>query len=192
MPKSKDNADIGGFDVFDIFVRNPVAIARYEAPEQDIGFDDTARIFAEVLSALGPGETSGIANPRYQIDYRTDAGAYDGFEQWSVGSVNFRFAKQRITLFPGLGVAKITGFNPTIDLKERTEGDNGVVIGIGGTAITFAQEFHQVPLVTVTVDSASALIATKSGVTTTGFTAHVFNTSGTDVGGTIDWEATGA
>ena len=29
-------------------------------------------------------------------------------------------------------------------------------------------------------------------MTTTGFTAHVFDTGGTDVGGNLDWQATGA
>ncbi len=192
VPDSQDLASVGGFDVFDKFVRNPVVTAIYEAAEQDIDFDDSARIFAEVLSVLCPGESVGVADPQHEIDHRLNAGAYDGFEPWSVGSVKFRFVKQRIVLTPANGVAKITGFNPTIDLKERTEGANSVTIGAGGTAITFARQFHQTPLVKVIVDGASALIATKTGVTTTGFTAHVFNISGAEVGGTIDWEATGA
>ena len=62
----------------------------------------------------------------------------------------------------------------------------------GGQAIAFAQQFHTAPRVAATVDGTSALIATKENVTTTGFTAHVFNTGGTDVGGTLDWQATGA
>jgi hypothetical protein len=35
------------------------------------------------------------------------------------------------------------------------------------------------------------LIATASSISATGFTAHVFNTAGTEVGGTINWTATG-
>lgn len=195
MPESTltaaDAIDTFGDNYWTEYAVSPVATAVYEAAEQDIDFDDSTRIFAEVLSALGPGETVGNANPQHEIDHRLDAGAYDGFEPWSVGSIKFRFVKQRIVLTTADGKVKITGFNPTIDLKKRTEEDTNVTIGPSGTAITFAQQFHSTPLVKVFIDSASALIPTRTGVTTTGFTAHVFDTSGTEVGGSVDWEATG-
>ena len=192
VPESQNPASDDDFETFDGFVPSPVAQAIYEAAEQDIDFDDTVRVWAEIRSALGPGETAGVADPNHEIDYRKDAAAYDGFEPWSIGNIEARFIKQRLVLNTARGVAKVTGFKPTVDLLERSEGATNVVIGAGGTAINYAQQFHVAPRVAVTVDGTTALIGTKENVTTTGFTAHVFNTGGTDVGGTVDWEASGA
>lgn len=185
------NADATGANVFSSFVDNPETTCIFEAPEQDVGFDSTVRVWANIDSALGPGETAGTANPALEIDYRLDAGAYGGFLPWTAGNVTGRFFKFRLVLTPADGNAKITGFKTVIDLKERTEGDGAVVIAPGGTAITFAARFHIAPRVAVTNALASALIPGFTSVTVTGFTAHVFNTSGADVGGTINWEATG-
>ena len=109
-----------------------------------------------------------------------------------IGNVEARFIKQRLVLTTAKGLAKVTGFQPTVDLVERSEGAKAVAIGAGGTAITFAKAFHQVPRVAVTVDGTSALIGTKESVTAAGFTAHVFNSGGAEVGGTVDWDARGA
>ena len=192
VPDSQNLASDDGFETFDLFVPNPVASAVYEAPAFDVDFDDTVRVWADVISALGPGETLGVADPALEIDYRKDAGAFDGFEPWSIGNIEARFVKLRIDLDTSKGVAKVTGFKPTVDLIERTEGAKAATVAAGGQAIAFAQQFHTAPRVAATVDGTSALIATKENVTTTGFTAHVFNTGGTDVGGTLDWQATGA
>jgi hypothetical protein len=192
VPDSQNLASDDGFETFDLFVPNPVASATYEAPVFDVDFDDTVRVWADVISALGPGETLGVADPALEIDYRKDAGAFDGFEPWAIGNIEARFVKLRINLDTAKGVAKVTGFKPTVDLIERTEGAKAATVAAGGQAIAFARAFHAAPRVAATVDGTSALIATKENVTTTGFTAHVFNTGGTDVGGTLDWQATGA
>ncbi|NIR61737.1 MAG: hypothetical protein GWO02_20720, partial [Gammaproteobacteria bacterium] len=144
-----------------------------------------------IASALGPGET-GTADPGLEIDYRLDAGSYDGFEPWTIGNVEARYIKHRLNLDTAKGVAKVTGFKPTVDLEERSEGAKGVTVAAGGTAVSFAARFHVAPRVTVVADSASALIATKTGVGQSGFTAHVFDSGGADVGGTVDWNAFGA
>ena len=192
VPDSQNLASDDGFETFDLFVPNPVASAIYEAPAFDVDFDDTVRVWGDVVSALGPGETLGVADPALEIDYRKNASAFDGFEPWSIGNIEARFVKLRINLDTSKGVAKVTGFKPTVDLIERTEGAKAATVAAGGQAIAFAQQFHTAPRVAATVDGTSALIATKENVTTTGFTAHVFNTGGTDVGGTLDWQATGA
>jgi len=191
VPDSNSLADAAGFAIFDQYVFDPVAVSTYEANEQDVGFDDAIRVWAAVDRGLGPGVSSGVADPEYEIDYRLDGDTYPGWRPWSIGTVTARFIKQRVTLITAIGLAVLRGFSPSTDLKERTEGATSVVIAVSGTAITFGQVFHNVPRVSVAVDSATALLATKKTVTTTGFTAQVFNTSGTDVGGTIDWQATG-
>ncbi|MEE8534769.1 MAG: hypothetical protein V3S45_01915 [Kiloniellales bacterium] len=193
VPDSQNLASDDGFETFDQFVVNPVASATYEAPEFVLSFDDTVRVWGTIISELGPGETTGLADPALEIDHRLNAGAYDGFEPWTIGNVEAGFIKLRLVLDTSIGVAKVIGFEPTVDLFERTVGGRGVVVGASGTGIGFGgKKFHFLPRVTVTVDGASALIATKSFVLPTGFTAHVFDTGGTEVGGTVDWQATGA
>jgi hypothetical protein len=192
VPDSQNLASDDDFDTFDIFVVNPVAIAIYEAPEFDIDFDDTVRVWGDIASVLGPGETVGVAAPAFEVDYRKAADGFDGFEPWTIGNLEARFIKHRLVLDTSKGVAKVTGFKPTVDLLERDEGATSVAVAASGQAISFARTFHVAPRVTVTADAAAARIATKDSVTTSGFTAHVFNTGGSDVGGTVDWSARGA
>ena len=192
VPDSQNLASDDGFETFDSFVPNPVANATYVAPVFDVDFDDTVRVWADIASALGPGEATGVADPVLEIDYRKDSDTFDGFDPWTIGDIEARFVKFRLVLDTSKGLAKVTGFKPTVDLFERTEGAKGVTVGAGGQAVAFARAFHVAPRVAVTVDGTTALIATKENVTTTGFTAHVFSTGGADVGGTVDWQATGA
>lgn len=192
VPDSQNLASDDDFETFDEFVPNPLEQATYEAPEIDIGFDSAVRIYAELEGVLGPDE-SGVADPFLIIDHRIDAAAYDGFEDWTVGVVTARFVKARVKIDTNTGVAALKSARIILDVQERTEGAKSVAIASsGGTAITFAEPFHIAPRVDVTADSSTALIATKKNVTTTGFTAQVWNTSGSDVGGTIDWTAEGA
>ncbi|MCH8991942.1 MAG: hypothetical protein IIA44_09380, partial [Acidobacteria bacterium] len=189
VPRSL-NVDAGD-GVFSQMVRNPVAIARYEAGEIDLGFDaDQVRVYAEMSAALGPGE-AGVADPLLEIDFRDDAQAYDGFEDWTVGTADFRFLKARARIETATGTAYLERFKVIADVAERTERGEGVVIAVGGTAITFVEQFHTKPNVQVTPDGTAPRFALKSSVTVTGFTAQVFDDAGTDVGGVIDWEATG-
>ena len=85
----------------------------------------------------------------------------------------------------------ITHFIPTVDRAPQTQAAGGVVVAPGGTVITFSPQFHQAPFVQVTAISSTALYATAASVSATQFTAHVFNNAGSDVGGTVNWSATG-
>ena len=80
---------------------------------------------------------------------------------------------------------------PTLDQEERSENQNSVIIPIGGLVISFDSQFHNVPFVELTAISATATTANAADVTTTGFTARVFDSSGVDIGGTINWRGTG-
>lgn len=193
VPDSNSLADATGYDVFDQFVTDPVDECIYEAPEIDLGFDaDTVRVWATMGGALGPGEVAGFVNPELEIDYKDAADSYDGFEDWTVGTVDARTIKARLVMQTADGLGTIDTFTPTADVEERTESDKDVAISGGGTAIAFDQRFHVKPAVTVTADATSGLIAVKSSVSVTGFTAQVFDTGGSDVGGTVDWSAVGA
>jgi hypothetical protein len=180
-------------ELWDQFVAFPYGICIYQAPEIDIGFDDTARIHGAIQSVLGPGVVTGIADPDLEIDFHTAAGSYDGFEPWTIGDRVGRFFKHRLVLDTSEGVAIITGFLPTVDQFERTERKT-VVVAAGGSIITFADgPFHTIPQVVAQVVGASALlpVIVPGSITTTQFTIHIYNTSGTSVGGTATYDAKG-
>lgn len=189
-PKSQNLASDDDWETFDQFVVNPYTTCTYEAAEIDIGFDDACRIWGSIDSALGPGETTGVANPGLQIDYRAAADSYDGFESWSIGNRTLRYCKQKLVLDTSVGVAKITGFLPTVDLLERTISAQDVAISISGETITYSEQFHIATFVRVFVKGTSGVYAVIDSITATEFDVYLFNNSGA-VAGTIDWEATG-
>lgn len=192
IPQDQDAAAGDNFDVFDTFVQNPYTICTYEGVEVDLGFDaDQVRVYAEILTALGPSVLTGSPDPTLSIDYRDDVDAYDGFENWTLGTVDGRHFKFKVTIDTSIGLMYLEEFTTVVDIVERVERGTETV-AVAGTAINFTQQFHSIPQINIQVDGTSALIPMKSSVTTTGFTAQVFNSSGTDVGGTVDWTATGA
>lgn len=196
VPNSLNLASDDDFETFDQFVVDPVPLCIYEAPEQDVFFEDIVRIWSDIQSSLGPGETVGVAAPTLYIDHSEegsggDIRAYDGFKIWTIGDVTARYVKQQVRLDTAIGVAYISLFTPTADLLERTEKADAATIAPGGTLITFSREFHNIPAITVTAQGSAGLIATHANESTISFTIHVFDTDGTDVGGVVDWQAIG-
>lgn len=190
VPDSQDAASLDTWNTFDVFVPNPYATCTYEATATDIGFIDTVRVWASAAAALGPGVVVGYPDPTLEIDYHSGAG-YDGFEAWTIGDVNARYFKEKLVLLPATGVAYVSSFKPTLDVTAHTESAMGVVIGASGTAITFTNRFHFTPNIQLTVQGGTGYTASFTAQSATGFTAHVYNSSGTEIGGTIDWTATG-
>lgn len=170
----------------------PYADAYYEiAAPIDIGFDAQVRIWSQITSRLMPGEVAGVKDPvGLQIDGRTAAGSYVGFSSWVIGEAFVRYVKMRVHVDTGLGIPYIKGMVNYIDAKSRAE--TGVqVVGATGTTITFTNQFFSAPLVTADPQGTTPLTVMRSNITATSFDAHVFDSSGTEVGGTIDWTATG-
>lgn len=197
VPQSQDSDSTDGGTilwsedtVFEIFVTNPYQICTYEAPEIDIGFDDLARVWGSIESSLGPNET-GISNPKLSIDYKLFSGSYDGFEDWSIGDVDLRYCKHKLTINTDEGVAYVSGFLPTIDQLEHTLKDTNVALVSGSNTITFDAEFHNAPFVSVTVLGTTAVSAMVDNITATTFDVRLFDSSGAATAGTINWEASG-
>ena len=90
-----------------------------------------------------------------------------------------------------VGVAKITDFYPTLDKPARSESGTGAAVLVTGTTFTYQQAFVNAPVPTVTPIGSSAIIAVVSAYSTTGFTVKLYNTSGTEISGTINWISTG-
>ncbi len=180
-------------ELFEQFVPYPKALCTYEAPEIDAGFDSSFRVFATSAAALGRGVVAGSPSPSLEIDYRLEAGSYDGFEPWTIGTVAARRVKTKLKLQPALGNAYVSGFTPTADAPVRDdERGQGVAVGSGGTAIVFARRFFFPPNVQVTPLGSSALIGVADSVTATGFTARLFDAAGAGAAGSINWQALGS
>lgn len=160
-------------------------------PEIDIDFDDQARVWGEVTSQMVWSDI-GVANPTLEIDYRLEGVNYDGFEPWSVGLADLRYVKNRITFNNIAGeVYTVSDFNFTVDNIEKIQKATKVNIAASGSLITFPTPFHAIPFVRVFAEGTSSLFATYEQVTTTSFIMHIWDQSGTDVGGVGSWEAIG-
>lgn len=191
VPKSQSLANAVDWEVFDQYVYNPYTTCTYEHPEIDLGVDGLVRLHAEAISALGPGVTDGIANPQVFVDYKTAAGAYAGFQMWGVGDAQCRYFKAKVVADIPAGLLKITSFIPIADAAPTSQQSKNVAVSAGGLAVSFVAPFHAPPSVFPTVIGNTALHATLEGITATGFTAHIFNAAGTEVGGVFDWRADG-
>lgn len=181
VPQSQDS-DSTADDIFDEFVVRPVTSGYYESPEIDIDFDDEVRIWGDIGSALGPLET-GTSDPELQIDYRTESGAYDGFESWTIGNRTGRYFKFRAVFDTSDGVYYLSGFENVVDNVEVTTEQEETITGspAGQEAITFTTTYHTIPSVKPRYQGSAARIASADSVTTTGCTLYLFDTNGNPV-----------
>lgn len=193
-PDSQDLASAGGWGTFDTFVSNPYPVCSAEMDTLDASFDAVFRIWAD-LHSFTPPTSAGSAIPALYVDYKKAADAYLGYQPWAVGTITAEFVKFKVTLDTTLGVSCIDKFAPHIDTPGTILSGNNVTIAPGGTAITFATRYHLTPFVvthTITPTIPAPRFGTVTNVSATGFTAHVYDITGTDVGGAVNWSSTGA
>lgn len=190
-PESQSLASALDWEVFDQFVPNAYADCYFEAGVIDKGIDASARIYADIISVLGPGEATGVANPALEIDTRLNAGSFDGFEVWTIGNANFRYLKGRIYVDTTVGKPVISGFNLLIDAASREESGTFTTPGGGSVAVSFASEFHNTPVLQVTPQGSGDVSASYLALNGTGFTGY-FKTGGAAGAGTASYTATGA
>ncbi|HEY1506648.1 MAG TPA: hypothetical protein VGF92_20260 [Stellaceae bacterium] len=186
-------ANTTGWDVFNLFVPDPVASANFIADPVDTGFNAELRVFLAASFGLGFGQ-SGTPALSYAIDTwltgQSDSGAFTAWP--SAGYVAMRFLRARLSYAPAQGsLAYIGDFVPTIDTAPTIETGNSLTVGAGGTTIVFPAAFHTAPQVIATCISNTSLVASVAAVSATGCTFHVWNSSGVDVGGVINYEAIG-
>jgi hypothetical protein len=178
-------------ELWDQFNAYPVAEAVYEAPEIDLLYDSQVRTYAATAARLGAGETAGAAICQLEQDYRLLAASYDGFEPWTIGTNDLRFAKQRIKLRAIDGAQVATAFIPTIDATVRSEEGVNVAVGVGGLAVTFDRRFFDPPNVQVTAVGGAVQQAWAESITVTGFVLKTANGAGVATAGSANWQALG-
>lgn len=174
-----------GWETFDEFCSESLE-GVYEGAEIDLGFDATARVYAELGGAL----PNGVPDPRFEIDHAMDGGGYDGFEGWTVGTIRARKIKPRVVVPAGRPCA-LSACRPVADVAEREERDV-VTVPVGGLSVEFSQRYHSPPGIQLSAGGAEMRQPVYSDTTTTGFTITVYNSAGEDVGGEASYIAKGA
>jgi hypothetical protein len=190
---SPPGANTTGWDVFNVFVPDPVASARFITDPVDTGFNAELRVFLAASSGFGFGQ-SGVPAISFAIDtWLSGQNDPASFTAWpSVGYVAMRYLRASLAYAPVQGaLVYIADFVPTIDTAPTIETGNSLTVGAGGTTITFPAQFHTAPQVVATCISNALLIVSVASVSATGCTFHVWNSSGVDVGGVINYEAIG-
>lgn len=178
------------WETFDSYIANPVALSLYDAPEIDIGFDDRARIWAGLDAVVGPGEGGLIQAQRF-VATRLDGEEVPAMHELTIEEAELRFARFRARLGGTTG-AVLRGFEPTVDLLERTITDT-IVVAPGGSTIVFVTPFHTLPGVEVTPEAPGGALRVGGweNRSTTQVTLHVFDSGGTSVGGEATYTITG-
>lgn len=183
-----------GWEVFNLFVPDPVTSCSYTTPTVDTGYDSTLRVYAISTINMGYGQTGNI-NGALSLDAWLNGGSDSGvYTPWTIGQLNMRYMKQRMTLngIVAGAVPVISAFSSLADTTPVIENIASVTVAPGGTVVTFPQPYHTPPFVLPSAIGTTALTANASNVTAQNCTIHIFNSSGTDVGGTATYTATGS
>lgn len=124
---SAPTLDTTGWQVFDEFVPDPYNFCQYFSQIVDTGFNDSLRVFANVTTALGPGQSGNPADVSFRINTWLTGGSSGGpFVPWTVGYVEMRYLWGEIQYEPitAGNVSYISAFDVTIDTAPVTE-NNG-------------------------------------------------------------------
>lgn len=157
--------------------------------EKDIGGVFTVKTAVEVLKTAN-------LNISFEICYKNAAGdSYGAWEALSSDTRTFRYFMLRATLTSSdtTQAAKATKFTVKVLAPTFTAfSDIGTVVAVGGTRIDYPQAFSQAPVLNVTAIGATGFRAANiTAQDAAGFNVKVYDITGTDVGGTINWKAEG-
>jgi len=185
-----------GWDVFNLFVPDPIGAARYTTNPIDTGFDDDLRVQAQFTTGLGSGQ-SGAPAIAFSIDtWLSSAVEPYAFTLWTIGFVNMRHLRGRLDyspINPG-AVSYLEDFTITIDTSPRVESGGSFDVAAGGSVLVFPSNYHFPPFMpapNVLAPSGAGYYATATNVSATQVTITIFDHSGNSVAGTVSWSATG-
>ena len=121
------------------------------------------------------------------MDYRKSSTSYDGFENWIIGEADVRYAKFKLSMDATKALGYIDTFQTTVDAIEIFNRLSSVAIaGSGGTTVNFNRTYRALPReLTAEVEGVTPLIPVFSSWTTTSVQVQLFNSAGSDVGGTF-------
>lgn len=142
-----------------------------------------------------------LINASLQVFISTTADNPAGSPTWSdwrtfyIGDYTARAFKFKVRLTRGDDVnnqVALSSLGVTIDVPDRVQSANNIVIPAAGLSILFANAFYSIPAVAITSENmATGDYATITSKTASGFTIQFRNSAGTGVERTIDWIAKG-
>ncbi len=192
VPEDVNPASFYGWELFDTMVPNPVALSTYITPTFDIGYEDNLRIWYTYHLTEGIGEAGSPTADIYLDDWLTGTDPFV-YTLWTLGFISFRYMNMKLSYAAVAGsVAFVDEFQFTIDTGPILEDlPTTIVVSPGGTAVTFTSNFRDIPYVSAPVIGNSALYSSVESPSTTGAIIHVWDHSGSDVGGTVTYTARG-
>lgn len=159
--------------LFESFVPDPVSNPTYTTPTQDVGFNDTLRVFFSDAGKPGPGVVGSTAMTFSLDSWQTGQSDPNTYASWpAAANVDAEFFKGRLvqnTAVPSV----VTQFTMTGDVPAASvETVTGVAVGATGTTVSFATlgigPFHSAPFVQASPGDGVLTGAGASSVTATG------------------------
>lgn len=140
------------------------------------------------------GKTVQNSNTILQIATSDDNVTFSAFQNFTTGEFSGRYFKFK-ALFTSADQDSRTLVNTlsvTASLKEKIESGADISSGTGGKAITYSSAFRLNPAIIISGQNmATGDFFTITNKSTTGFTIEFFNSSGTSIDRTFDFQARG-
>lgn len=140
------------------------------------------------------GKTVQNSNTILQISTSDDNTTFSAFQNFTTGEFSGRYFKFKV-LFTSADQDSRTLVNTlsvTASLKEKLESGADIVSGTGGKTITYSSAFRLNPAIIISGQNmATGDFFTITNKSTTAFTIEFFNSSGTSINRTFDFQAKG-
>jgi hypothetical protein len=162
-------------------------------------FIDTGRPNSTTLIDSGTpdpfdGKTVQNSNTILQISTSDDNVTFSAFQNFTTGEFSGRYFKFK-ALFTSADQDSRTLVNTlsvTASLKEKLESGADIVSGTGGKTVTYSSAFRLNPAIIISGQNmATGDFFTITNKSTTAFTIEFFNSSGTSINRTFDFQAKG-
>jgi len=162
-------------------------------------FIDTGRPNSTTLIDSGTpdpfdGKTVQNSNTILQISTSDDNVTFSAFQNFTTGEFSGRYFKFK-ALFTSADQDSRTLVNTlsvTASLKEKLESGADIVSGTGGKTVTYSSAFRLNPAIIISGQNmATGDFYTITNKSTTAFTIEFFNSSGTSINRTFDFQAKG-
>lgn len=166
------------------------ANVKFQGINAETMFDDIYD-FDAVVSLDGDVSEAGVL---LQIALSQDGATWGAWQNFFAGDYTAQAYKFRVKAYSNhqSQYLKIIDLEFYVDMPDRIESGQDIVIPAGGQTINFAKSFMVKPKIGLTLQSASAGdYYDLQSVNTAGFTVQIKNSAGAGISKTIDWEARG-
>ena len=176
------------------FESNVLQIVEDVAQFIDTGRPDSTTLIDSGTPDPFDGKTVQNCNTILQIATSDDNVTFSAFQNFTTGEFSGRYFKFK-ALFTSADQDSRTLVNTlsvTASLKEKIESGADISSGTGGKAITYSSAFRLNPAIIISGQNmATGDFFTITNKSTTGFTIEFFNSSGTSIDRTFDFQARG-